>query len=96
MNSQSWLGETTVTAEFLHRMAQTSPGVIVSHCHVCGGFVAASPSVRIILIAEALHACLRSHDAPTRLAQPLTEPEIAVITRKPKTIPTRMLKQQAG
>ena len=45
------------TPEFLHTVADDGYRVIVSLCPMRGGFIAASPSLRIILIAEVLHAC---------------------------------------
>lgn len=34
-----------------------APDILQSYCAVCGAFVAASPSLKLILIAEALHCC---------------------------------------
>ncbi len=42
---------------FRHTIAKDSTRVIKSYCPECGEFVAASPSFKIILIAEALHHC---------------------------------------
>jgi hypothetical protein len=42
---------------FLHTIDPSGARVIMSYCPRCGRFVAASPSLRIILIAEAMHAC---------------------------------------
>jgi hypothetical protein len=42
---------------FLHTIDPSGARVIMSYCPRCSGFVAASPSLKIILIAEALHTC---------------------------------------
>lgn len=45
---------------FLRKLVtRASDGVqlIESHCAMCGGFVAASPSLKLVQIAESLHSC---------------------------------------
>lgn len=42
---------------FRHTITNDPTRVIKSYCPECGEFVAASPSFKIVLIAEALHHC---------------------------------------
>jgi hypothetical protein len=42
---------------FRHTITKDAAKVIESYCPECGAFVAASPSFKTILIAEALHHC---------------------------------------
>jgi len=48
---------------FLHTIDPSGARVIMSYCPRCNGFVAASPSLKIILIAETLHACSKEPDS---------------------------------
>jgi hypothetical protein len=42
---------------FRHTVTEDAAKVIESYCPECGAFVAASPSFKTIVIAEALHHC---------------------------------------
>jgi hypothetical protein len=46
-----------ISGFFLHAIDLMSARVIMSYCPRCGKFVAASPDLKIILIAEAHHDC---------------------------------------
>jgi hypothetical protein len=43
--------------EILALISADTPGIMVSRCLVCGAFVAASPRLKLLLIAEALYPC---------------------------------------
>jgi hypothetical protein len=47
---------------FQHTTGTRQPYVIESYCYTCGVFVAASASMKLIMIAEALHTCFDSSD----------------------------------
>ncbi len=56
------VNQSRTNSDFKHCIKSQSPRVIESFCPICEAFVAASPSLRIILIAEALHSCFQDSD----------------------------------
>jgi hypothetical protein len=52
--------------DFLRAIDPNGAHVVVSYCPRCGRFVAASPNLKVILIAEGLHTCHDGKSLPTQ------------------------------